>query len=379
MSERATTLGAALLALLLFASLMFGGQERSAPPPSRPRSQDTGPAGLLGAYRWLEAAGVPVLRLRQRYTDLDALVPAPTGNLLVIVEPMRLAVRPTERAALLQFLERGNQLLLLGSFAQRIGWGENGASGELFETLGLRRYWATEDRDEDRVIGPALAAAAQSGGMCDSDAVTHGTISGPLRRLRPPPENALHPVLAGVTEVAVKAAPAGGSTYRGVGHASSDRLSYPVLCDPQLRAPVLTALRAGNGRVWASDYSELFSNDDLARADNARLLGNLVRHALGARGAVIFDDMHQGDSVLYDPAAFLRDPRLRATLGFALALWLAWLLSASNRFASPRTLPARASGLSFVRSVGRFYARHLKAGEAQAGLFRHFFNRARAR
>jgi hypothetical protein len=94
---------------------------------------------------------------------------------------------------------------------------------------------------------------------------------------------------------------------------------------------------------------------------------------------VIFDDTHQGDARLYDPAAFYRDPRLRASVIFLVGLWLLYLLGYSNRFVGA-TLAARGvSGLSFVRAVGGFYARMLQPPAVAQGLFRHFFNALRRR
>ena len=59
-------------------------------------------------------------------------------------------------------------------------------------------------------------------------------------------------------------------------------------------------------------------------------------------GAVLFDDEHQGLGVEYDPAKFYRDPRLYATLGVVLAVWLAWVLG-STRLRLPRARAQRAA------------------------------------
>lgn len=377
MNERLATFGGALLALVLLAGLMFGSEPAVREPPlSRPLSQDAGSAGLLGVWRWLETSGVPLRRLQHRYDALADLQLPAQGNLMILVEPMQQRPRRNEWPALQAWVRAGNAVLLLQSQAQTPAWAQQSMAVAADRRFGLRRWWPG-DGDDDL---PADDAGTESS-PCADPAILRGTIAGPLRRLRPLPANKAHPLLAGVREVAVKA-PAhddDAADYAEVeGHRDPLRLYYPLLCDPQLQAPVFSAFRYGAGRVYVSDYSEAFSNDNLDRADNARLLANLVRHALGADGAVVFDDMHQGDSLLYDPKAFFGDPRLHGSLLFLLGIWLIWLLGYSDRFGAPAPLDATVSGRDYVRMLGRYYARHLRPQEAARGLFRHFFNHVRA-
>jgi hypothetical protein len=376
-SDRLLTLLGAGLALMLLAWLLGGGAQPPT-PPSRPASQDRGPAGLLGLHQWLEESAVPVRRLRRRYTDLAAVAPA-TDNLLIVAEPMVWPVRPVEAEALRDWVEAGNHVLLLSSTAQRGPWAWMTGDTGLDEALGLERDLLLLRRDEAGDEARADPRLEQRREACADESLGRGAIAGAVRRLRPasgPP----HPVLTGVREVHVKVPPPSGAVYRARRHADSRRHAPALLCDPQLRLPVLNVYRIGAGRVWAFDYSEVFSNDNLDQGDNAQLLANLVAFTLGPAGAVVFDDMHQGDSELYDPAAFFGDPRLHGTLAFLLGMWLLWLLGSSNRLAPPPAAPAqRVTTGDFMRAVGRFHARHLRPREAARGLLRHFFNDVRRR
>jgi hypothetical protein len=373
LSDRLFTLVGAGLALILLTWLLGGGAQPAAPEHSRPISQDAGAAGLLGLYRWLEASHIPVLRLRKRYTELAAVAPG-TGHLLVVAEPMVWAVRPTEAQALRDWVLAGNHVLLLSSQAMQRRWDLRGGAAE---ALGLRRTYlplVREDGDET----PLPAAVRERRDDCAGEAMSRGAIGGPQRRLRPA-TNAGHPVTRGLGEVHVKVPPPNERSYRALEHEMRPRHDWALLCDPQLRLPVFSAMRIGDGRIWALDYGEALGNDNLGRGDNARLFANLAAFTLGARGQVIFDDMHQGDSELYDPAAFYGDSRLHGTLAFLGGIWLLWLLGYSSRFAPPAAPAPRQGGRAFVLAAGRFQARYLRPSEAALGLFRHFFNAVRQR
>jgi hypothetical protein len=375
MSDRLFTLLGAAASLILLVWMLGGGAREQAPPPSRPSSQDAGTAGLLGLHRWLDESSVPVLRLRQRYTELATVAPVP-GNLLIVAEPMVWPVRPVEAESLRAWVERGNHVLLLSSVAQRAPWAWSGGDSGLAEALGLsRRFLSLRPPKDDERADPALERRRAA---CADDALTRGTIAGPQRRLRPVAAPA-HPVLTGVREVNLKAPSPQTTFYQALDHAAGARHALALLCDPELRLPVFAVFRIGPGRVWAFDYSEPFSNDNLGRGQNALLFANLVAFALGPDGKVIFDDMHQGDSELYDPAAFFGDPRLHGTIAFLFGMWLLWLLGYSNRFAPPAAAPRRLTTGEFMRAVGRFQARYLRPREAARGLFRHFFNDVRRR
>jgi hypothetical protein len=108
----------------------------------------------------------------------------------------------------------------------------------------------------------------------------------------------------------------------------------------------------------------LLANRNIGEGGARELVRNLLRYRLGAGGAVIFDDMHHGLSSLYDPAALMRDARLRYTVWFVLAAWLVYVLGTSNRLAPPRAARSVPRQGDFVAAAGGFMARRLDRSAA---------------
>jgi hypothetical protein len=136
----------------------------------------------------------------------------------------------------------------------------------------------------------------------------------------------------------------------------------------------------GRGRIIVSAFASLFSDRALGLSGNARLLANLVGGAVGDRGAVIFDDLHQGLSDIYDPARFYRDPRLHQTLAVVAAVWLAWVLAgAPARLRAARWAPEPRGQAELVAVSGRMLARVLPPAVAARGLIDHFLGRVQER
>jgi hypothetical protein len=96
-------------------------------------------------------------------------------------------------------------------------------------------------------------------------------------------------------------------------------------------------------------------------------------------GTVIFDDMHQGVSDLYDPAAFFTDPRLHRTLWFFVAFWFLYLVGRASRLAPLRVRPTRPRTVDFVRALGGLFARRVSPAVVAHQLMANFFNEIRAR
>jgi hypothetical protein len=130
----------------------------------------------------------------------------------------------------------------------------------------------------------------------------------------------------------------------------------------------------GSGRILVSGLGTLFTNRALGLGDNARLLSNIVRTNLGPRGAVLFDDVHQGLGANYDPVKFYRDPRLHLTIAIVACLWLSWVLGATKlRLPTSRIPVPREAEL--VRATGGFLARVLTPAAAARRMFDHFLKR----
>jgi hypothetical protein len=137
---------------------------------------------------------------------------------------------------------------------------------------------------------------------------------------------------------------------------------------------VLWVRPVGAGRVLVSAFGSIFTNRALGLADNARFFANLVGASLGAGGVVLFDDVHQGLSAVYDPESFYRDPRLYLTLGVLVLLWLSWVVGA-GQLRLPTARVAAPRELELVLAAGGFLARTLTPAAAAMRLFKHFLRR----
>ncbi len=201
----------------------------------------------------------------------------------------------------------------------------------------------------------------------------------PLPRLLMPQgvrPQSIHPVARHIQRVEVSDLP-GIPPFRLV-PAEKYRTTLVLLRDVETEAPALWQARVGGGTAWISRYADLFGNAGLGKRDNARLAANLVQASLKPGGVVMFDDMHQGLSDLYDPDAFFSDPRLHRTLGFMLAFWFLYIIGRSNRLAPmhARSIPPKA--VDFVRALGGLFARRVDPTVVGFRLLADFFNEVRA-
>ena len=122
----------------------------------------------------------------------------------------------------------------------------------------------------------------------------------------------------------------------------------------------------GGGTIIVSGYGSIFTNKMLAQANNADLVANIVAAQLGRHGHVIFDDMHQGATSVYDADAFFGDPRLHATFWWIIALWFVWVLG-STRLPPPAARPPPVRERGFIDATGNFFARVIgRKGAASA-------------
>jgi uncharacterized protein DUF4350 len=359
MRERLITLACALAALLLFATLFLrgggAGEQRAAPPTTLERHGN----GLLGAKSWLAGEGVRSLSLRERFDTLAKRHDlAARGNLLLVSLPVVTPVQQAEARALGEWLRAGNTLLVLAALADRPDWGAAGGRSvhaDLQLLTGL-------DFDTVRVHSTRPAAVVRA-----FDA---------SRPLRPPQRGTLianrpHPLLRDVHEaIALSDYPPQSWTV----HLPRDGFVLALAKQRESGEGVLWLRPAGSGSILVSGFASLFSNRALGLADNARLLGNIVALTVGAGGAVLFDDEHQGLASAYDPVKFYADPRLYRTAGAILAVWLVWVLGGTRlRPAAPRAPAPREADL--VRATGAFLARVLRPAAAARRMYEQFFRR----
>jgi hypothetical protein len=142
--------------------------------------------------------------------------------------------------------------------------------------------------------------------------------------------------------------------------------------------PVLWLIHAGQGQIIVCALASPFSNREIALANNARLLSNIIGWSRAPQGRVIFDDAHQGLVAFYDPQAFFKDPRLHRTLWWLVLLWLAFVLGPLHlRSAYSSWRPVDEAAL--IEASGRFYSAAVAPLDAAWRLLENFFNGLRRR
>jgi Domain of unknown function (DUF4350) len=389
MRERFLTMLCALGALLLFGTLFLRRDSLDQRLAARPTSVERSDNGQLGAFSWLQAEGVRVLSLRQRFgallhrQDLSG-----NGNLLIVTLPAATNFRNDELIALDRWVRDGNTLLVMAAWLDGQGWARDSSmlSNDLRLVSGLDAA-APEDDKKPQQAAPGRAGAhgappkahlprARSARpqQVRRSEVELKALSGTVRREVLVPNRA-HPYFEGVSQAI------GFSDYLPVrGELTGPRdgfaLSLAHVRDSQ--SDGFWVRPNGSGTIIVSGLGTLFTNRALGVADNARLLANLVAMTVGPRGSVIFDDQHQGLSLAYDPQKFYADSRLYATLAIIGAVWLTWVLGGTQlRMPSVRTPAPREAAL--VRTTGLFLARVVRPAAAARRMLEQFVGRLRQR
>ena len=349
--DRLTTALGALLALVAVIAVMLAGYD---PPPSLPTSVDSGRNGYSALREWLGESGIATASHRRQWQALEEYG---NGNLFVVTLPQRQRLRHGEAANIGQWVADGNALLLMAALNDTPDWSLAAPALRFFEddleALAALRFEARE------VDGEPLQVGAEGEEVrLELDAVE------------------AHPLAAGVSTLA--GFTDGPASVWQVAAAHEDvRLRMAV--DRQHGTDAFWHIPLGRGHIFVSALGSLFTNRAIAEADNAVLFANLVRHHLAPGRAVIFDDMHQGLSALYDPADFFRDPRLYASIAFVLALWFLYMVGTWNRLAPVRDAQEEPSQQDFVRAVGGFLARKLSSVDVGRMMFASWFSALQGR
>ena len=386
MRERFTTLACALGAVLLLGTLLLQGDTLAVRRASLPTSTEHADNGLLGLLRWLESEGVRTLALRERFNALSA-EPAinRTGNLLIVSLPAVTSFRPDEAVALDRWIRNGNTLLVLAALRDRPGWAQFPvAMGRDLELITELRLAPSTERAADggavRRSATARNAGRSEGADHEATKRSRETAGARLTRLGSElstPEqsilvpNRAHSYFSGVARALAF------SDYAPVPYTLAiprDGFALSLGHEQGSGADAFWIRPHGAGTIIVSGFGSLFSNRALGKADNARLLANLIAADLGTEGTVVFDDEHQGLSDEYDPARFYRDPRLYATLGVIVAVWLAWVLGAT-RLQLPSARHAAPREAELVRTTGLYLARVLRPAAAARRLLEQFLQR----
>ena len=366
MKERLVTAGLALGALAVFYVLFLPKPQPAVNLPL-PLSTESQSSGYQAAWRWLEAARIPVYALRERYGKLNATDAAfgTRGNVLLTTWPHKLPVRPLEAAQLDAWVERGNTVVILAALDDTPLW--TVADSTSVDSLGrMTRLKFTV------IEQPEAAAGAPARPRRSLTSALNAVLQPQYSAIEP---RGAHPLLADVRSVQVVSdLPA--SRWRAV---PMDRAG--VLEIGQIAGsadPAVWLRRQGRGQVITIAAASIFSNQLLGERDNARLLSNLVGWSTREGGTVIFDDVHQGAVGYYDAKAFFQDPRLHRTLGWIVFLWLVFVLGVQGLRTRPRNWnPIDVT--AFVAVSGEFLASALPPAAVGARLFENFFNGIRRR
>jgi hypothetical protein len=386
-SERLTTLGLALAALLLFLTLFVRGgafDNRTVPAPT---SIERGDNGLLGAMSWLREEGVRTVSLRERFGSLAKRHDlAAAGNLLIVTLPAVTSFRNDEAVALDQWIRNGNTVLVLAAISDRPAWArERGVVEKDLQLLTGVELELVRTRDHSRAKPPLPAPGSGTGKGNATPTQEHDSettseriveaaqvLAKPQRTTLVP--NRPHRFLDNVhTAYAYSDYPPRTWNVR----VPRDGFLLSLAHVSESGEAALWILPDGSGTVIVSGFGSVFSNRALGDVDNARLLANIVSATVAPTGAVLFDDEHQGLSATYDPAKFYRDRRLYATLGCLALIWLVWVLGGTRlRMPPPRATALREEDL--VRTTGTFLARVLRPAAAARRMFELFFLRLRS-
>lgn len=380
MRDRLATIGGGLVAFALVVVLLVPVGRDESQRVSRPLAVDRGPAGLEAMRRWLERGGAETEILGRRYTALAAdLHRSPVGNLLVVTLPQHTPSRTREREALRTWIAQGNSALVLVAAGNVPVWRLSAAEGTTDPFLASLGFALVGEpgKEPDPAAGPeanggAMPPDTRADGASAME-LAAGLESVPVEL----PPRAPDPLTRDVRTVSTWSMPDVDDGWRLTG-AERGRAVLPLLTAPD-GGTALWEGRVGRGRAWISRYPDLFANGALAKTDNARLLSNLVNAALGPNGRVIFDDMHQGATNLYDAKAFFGDPRLINTLAFMIGFWLLYLVGRSRRLAPAREAVSRYYAADLARAMAGFFVRRLSPATVARQMFVFFFDDIRGR
>ena len=286
------------------------------------------------------------------------------------------AERPmAEREALRSWLSRGNHALVLAAAGDAPRWmatSDGSSSHDFLESFDFVLAMRRDDEDDEQVAEKSGERKEEGTSPLPADLETW--LAGESVELLP---RFRHPLTRDVVSVSAHSA---GRLDRGwyLTGANHGRVVLPLLAEVENGAAFWEA-RVGSGRLWVSRYSDLFANTGLGEADNARFVANLVAWALGPNGRVIFDDMHQGVTDIYDAKAFFSDPRFVSTMMFMVGFWLLYLVGRSRRLAPAREAVSHYYAADLARAMAGFFARRLSAVTTERQLFAFFFNDIRSR
>ena len=364
--ERRITLLCALGALALFAAMFLrgGAGAGAARDIARPITAERRGNGYFAALSWLDAAGVRVVSLRDRFDVLGKRTDlAPTGNLLIVTLPATAQYRTEEFVPLDHWIRAGNTLLVLAALADAPDWAF-GAGGLVPADVNLLTGLSFQS--------VRLRAQRAARHAPDAPEQPRVTASEAFRLLREPERSVLlpngsHAYFRNLREAVALSDYAHQPWALEVPY---DGFALELAHERTSGAGVLWMRPLGAGTIIVSGYGSLFTNRALGLASNATLLANLLAVHLAPRGTVLFDDGHQGLGAAYDAQKFYRDPRLYLTAAIVAGVWLAWVLG-GTRLSAPRPRVPAPREADLVQATGSLLARVVRTDAAARTLFEH--------
>jgi hypothetical protein len=360
--ERLVTLAFAACALALFWLLLFPKPQNGQSAP-HPLASGADVEGYAAVARWLGAANVPTVTLHHRFDRLEDATVAPqaTGNLLIMTLPFDVALHPDEFQHLDQWVMQGNTVLVLAALDDTPQWTAftDNFVPELQKITAL--HFTARQQAATNPLTKAKAGL-----------ISVLTPAGRAVELHP---SGRIGVLAGVTHLATLS-PLPSTQWQVEAMDTEPVLELARRTDSA--DPVLWLRSSGAGAFIVSAYASLISNQVIGKADNAKLLSNIVAWSLRPGGHVIIDDAHQGALDEFDAAKFFGDPRLHHTLGWLVLLWLAWVLASQPLRAAARNT-AGLDESAMLRTTAAFFAGVLRPVTSAQWLLDEFFDRVRRR
>lgn len=364
MRDRLTTLAGALLALGIVYALFFSGGEREA-APTRPVTTERGPNGYFALHRWLTDAGLQVVSLRERFDLLDERSgSARAGNVLITTLPYDRPMRETEAPLVADWVSRGNTLLVVAAINDTPDWSMT-ASTPFLEDLQILtniEFYSIDDHPAE------WEAEEQEDESVDPFSLFED--SGTMQEYEIEPADG-HPLMRGIRGMR------GSSDYVSAVWEAYN-VDYELTLEPATMVLTDTAViwqrRYGEGQVIVLGSGTVLSNRMIARDDNRQFVANVLAAHLDDGGAVIFDDLHQGLSAIYDPDAFYADSRLHYTIWFVLAFWFLYIVGSSNRLLDPQPQTPVLRQSEFLQATGGFIHRHTSRSGTGLWMFRSWFN-----
>lgn len=366
MRDRLTTLAGALIALIVVYGLFFGSEEP--PTVTRPLTIEKGANGYFALHQWLVGEYVNTYSLRGRFSSLagNSGIPDETGNILVTTLPYSRPIREVESESLLSWITRGNTLLVLAAINDTPDWAFSAATPFLvdLETItGIDFVPLLED-------APGPDPASEDGEEAGRIPISIFEDTGIEQEFEILPRTG-HPLMEGISAMKAES-DYSSSVWRAEVDQFELVLELATMQDTDTAA--IWQRKFGNGQIITVGSGSLLTNRMIAKGDNRRFVANLVRQNLENGATVVFDDLHQGLSNIYDPDAFFSDSRLHNTIYFIVAFWLLYIVGSSNRLLDPRAVAKPLRQTDFVEATAGFINRRMSRSAVGLWMYRSWFD-----